>query len=400
MARSRLRFSPLFAAIAVLALWISSASAVASDGARETEPDPQSEAPLKLIVSLADQRLDVYRGIELIESAPVSSGKKGHRTPSGIYSILQKRKWHRSNIYSAAPMPFMQRITWSGVALHAGRLPGYPASHGCIRLPDKFARKLFNMTELGADVIVADNAVKPRSFEHGFLFQPRAIPRPAETLVAELGSAGETAASHIGHAGTTLPAAQLAPERSRSPLRILITRRTDREKMMDLQSLLAELGHDPGEIDGYLGGNTGAAIQAFQSAHEMRPTGMVSDELTEALYKAAGRQQITGHLYVRQDHLPLFDVPVLLDQPHQPLGTHLFTAMAFNNDEEQASWTALSLSGDEASGAEAALSRIAISAAIRRRISDLLTPASTLVISDHGLGRETGKGTDFIVQPL
>ncbi|NND49121.1 MAG: L,D-transpeptidase family protein, partial [Rhizobiales bacterium] len=334
------------------------------------------------------------------ESTPVSSGKKGHSTPSGIYSILQKRKWHRSNLYSAAPMPFMQRITWSGLALHAGRLPGYAASHGCIRLPDKFARKLFTMTGLGADVVVSDEAVKPRPIEHGFLFQPRAVQQPDEMLVAELGGPVTAATGGLGQTGLAPAADELASERSRSPLRILITRRTAREKMMDLQSLLAELGHDPGEIDGYLGGNTGAAIQSFQRASDLRPTGMVSDELIDALYQTAGRDKIEHHLYVRQDHRPLFDVPVLLTAPQAPLGTHVFTAMPFGDDAEKASWTALSLSGDEAAGAEAALSRIAVSATIRRRISDLLTPASTVVISDHGLGRETGKGTDFIVQPL
>ena len=94
----------------------------------------------------------------------------GHSTPTGIFSVIQKQTFHRSNIYSGAPMPYMQRITWSGIALHAGVLPGYPASHGCIRMPGDFAVKLYNMTRSGARVLIAHNDVVPVPFEHARLF--------------------------------------------------------------------------------------------------------------------------------------------------------------------------------------------------------------------------------------
>lgn len=115
-----------------------------------------TEAPVTLAVSIAMQRLYVYRGNELVAVTTVSTGRPGHRTPLGDFTILQKRRWHRSNIYSNAPMPFMQRLTWTGIAIHAGHLPGYPASHGCIRVPLSFARALFGMTAMGEAVSVAD----------------------------------------------------------------------------------------------------------------------------------------------------------------------------------------------------------------------------------------------------
>ena len=109
-----------------------------------------------LVVSLVLQRVYVYRDEALVGVASISTGKRGKSTPPGEFSILQKARFHRSNLYSNAPMPFMQRLTWTGIALHAGHDPGFPASHGCIRLPFAFARDLFGMTSLGAPVTVAD----------------------------------------------------------------------------------------------------------------------------------------------------------------------------------------------------------------------------------------------------
>lgn len=119
--------------------------------------DGAAGGPLYLIVSIARQRVHVYRGDRLIGAASVSTGTKGHRTPTGHFPILQKRQWHRSNLYSNAPMPFMQRLTWDGIALHAGHNPGYPASHGCIRLPYAFARQLFALTRIGTLTEVTSN---------------------------------------------------------------------------------------------------------------------------------------------------------------------------------------------------------------------------------------------------
>ena len=132
----------------------------------------QVNQPLVLVVSLARQTMQVFRGTEVVVNTRISSGRDGHRTPTGVYSILQKNRQHFSNLYGGAPMPFMQRITWSGIALHAGALPGYPASHGCIRLPPAVAKDLFAMTAMGGRVIVSDQPLEPRLVAHASLFRP------------------------------------------------------------------------------------------------------------------------------------------------------------------------------------------------------------------------------------
>ena len=125
------------------------ADAPLAPGAYRWMDEGDGAGPLYMIISIERQMVHVYRGDRLIGAASVSTGMKGHRTPTGQFPILQKRQWHRSNIYSNAPMPFMQRLTWDGIALHAGHNPGYPASHGCIRLPYAFAQRLFTLTRIG-----------------------------------------------------------------------------------------------------------------------------------------------------------------------------------------------------------------------------------------------------------
>jgi len=121
-------------------------------------PEIAPAGPMLVVVNIATQRVVAYRNGVPIAVSTISTGKAGHRTPTGVFTILQKAKWHRSSKYSNAPMPFMQRLTWYGIALHAGNLPGYPASHGCIRLPHEFARLLFEETDLGMTVIVTNQA--------------------------------------------------------------------------------------------------------------------------------------------------------------------------------------------------------------------------------------------------
>jgi hypothetical protein len=124
-------------------------------------PQIAPEGPVVVVVSVATQRAIVYRNGVPIGIATISTGKDGHETPTGVFTILQKKVEHVSNLYDA-PMPYMQRLTWGGIALHAGNLPGYPASHGCIRLPIDFARKLYGVTTLGITVVVTDDAALPR----------------------------------------------------------------------------------------------------------------------------------------------------------------------------------------------------------------------------------------------
>lgn len=129
-------------------------------------PERASDGPVAIVVSLPDQRVYVYRNGIRIGVSTCSTGKPGHATPTGVFTILEKDKDHRSSTYNNAPMPNMNRLTWSGVALHAGRLPGYPASHGCIRLPFQFSKLLFSVTHVGTPVIVADNHVQPATVVH------------------------------------------------------------------------------------------------------------------------------------------------------------------------------------------------------------------------------------------
>lgn len=128
---------------------------------RTATADPAAIDPLMVVISIADQRAYVYRGERLVAASSVSTGKDGKETPIGTYTILQKKEAHRSNLYNNASMPFMQRLTWDGIAIHAGANPGFPASHGCIRVPSAFAKRLFAATTLGTTVTVVDEPIDP-----------------------------------------------------------------------------------------------------------------------------------------------------------------------------------------------------------------------------------------------
>ncbi|WP_344693170.1 L,D-transpeptidase family protein [Sphingomonas cynarae] len=125
--------------------------------------------PVTVVVSIPLQRAFVYRGDTLVAASSVSTGKDDKPTPVGIYPILQKNEKHRSNLYNDAPMPFMQRLTWDGIALHAGRNPGFPDSHGCIRLPTEFAKKLFAITDVGTTVVITDDFVEGSTLDRNML---------------------------------------------------------------------------------------------------------------------------------------------------------------------------------------------------------------------------------------
>jgi len=397
--------------------------------------DNDIDGPIQLIVSVPDQRVDVYVDGKLIANSPVSTGRDGHPTPTGVFSILQKKKFHRSNIYSQAPMPFMQRLTWSGIALHASDdVPDRPASHGCVRLPAKFAKQLFGLTEVGGHVIISGGATTPIEIRHPNLFQPVPVDRQTATGPGVASDGPKTRSANAAEVppemviSAAAASAKVSPPlvaeakaeptpakpRSLSPVRILVTRRTGRELVRDVQTLLKDLGFDPGDLDGWMGRNTGAAITRFQESRGLPKTGAMSDELVMDLYRAAGRgKPLAGHLYVRQDFKPVFDIPIVINEPEAPLGDHLFTALDFEANATEARWLAVSLSEPatgaptaepEAVGTKApatakeALDRIKISATARRRISAMLTPGSSLAISDHGISRETfDKATDFVV---
>jgi lipoprotein-anchoring transpeptidase ErfK/SrfK len=169
------------------------------------------KGPLIIAISIDRQTMKVYDANGFFAETPVSTGMRGHSTPLGVFSVIQKQKWHRSNIYSGAPMPYMQRITWSGIAMHAGVLPGYPASHGCIRMPMNFAVKLWGWTRTGARVIITPGEVIPAEFSHPMLVTHR--PEPVEVTAAPASTVGEV---RMADASGTIPQAS-APGISASP---------------------------------------------------------------------------------------------------------------------------------------------------------------------------------------
>jgi len=149
--------------------------------------------PLLAVISLGSQHVAIYGEDGLVARSRVSSGKRGLRTPTGVFSIIQRHRHHHSNIYSGASMPYMQRITWSGIAMHAsGSVPGYPASHGCIRLPYSFAKRLWGLTKMGTRVIVSPRDTKPFAISHAFLPKPKLYPAPDAAQHVEQAAAPET----------------------------------------------------------------------------------------------------------------------------------------------------------------------------------------------------------------
>ncbi len=397
--------------------------------------------PLKIIVSLDKQYMYVYRGTEQVFTSPVSTGRRGYSTPAGIYSILEKRRYHRSNIYNNAPMPFMQRLTWSGIALHAsGHVPRYPASHGCIRLPHRSASALFQKTDVGGHVVVTRGETTPRPVVHSKLLQPQplklvtmdpqealrkrlaieegklvsiALPEPRQRKYAALADAAEVmtdatpAPEPMSARDGALLMADLEHDlyrlesyiaRSQEPVRVLITKRLGRERIRDVQMLLSELGYDPGPVDGFMGRMTGTAIQQYQEAKGLKTTGAFSEELREMLFlDARGEAAPTGHLYVRQGFKQVFDAPVTLRSPDEPLGTHVYFAGSFSPTDERTDWLALTTEAATGVDAITALDRIDMPEPLRDRLERMMTPGSSMIVSDEGLGRETGRGTDFVV---
>lgn len=161
-------------------------------GEYQWSPSIPDDGPTVIVVSLPEQRLHVYRDGQRVGVSTVSSGKPGHDTPTGAFPILQKKRTHRSNLYDDAPMPYMQRLTWDGIALHAGRNPGYPASHGCIRLPHAFAEQLFTLTERDNTlVVVADDSSHDAS-----------VTRPGDRVPVDAWT-GESLATRIADRATS-----------------------------------------------------------------------------------------------------------------------------------------------------------------------------------------------------
>jgi len=342
-----------------------------------------NEKPLKgpyhIVVSINAQRVSLYGSDGLIRTGSVSTGMRGHPTPMGVFTVIGKERYHRSNIYSNAPMPFMQRITWSGVALHEGVLPGYPASHGCIRMGSEFAVFLWKTTKIGARVIVTHEQPAPTEISSAKLFVPAPSPQLAAAAIA------------AGDGKSTMIAAKSAAHSVDDPgLWVMVN---------NAPETAAETPFEKRKFDSYRNG----PVSVFVSRK-------------------------TGKLYVRYDYEPLFETPVKIKNPAVPLGTHVYTAMEATNDSAGMRWNAISILSPEtgapvalkpgkkgerqtaaltetdislesrvAQSAAAALDRIEIPQEAVERIANLITVGSSLTISDYGISDETGRETDFII---
>lgn len=380
----------------------------------------EDTAPLQIFVSKDTQTLVVYEGDKVVATSNVSTGKRGHTTPSGIFSIIEKKKTHFSNLYDDAPMPWMQRITWSGIALHESHhVPRYPASHGCVRMPRAFAKELFAMTKRGFHVVITDREVAPHAVIDADLFMPRFGQPEAELLSdAELRPTVTGDKPVEVAMSETLPKlgaqAVAAMPKNEPPVKILISRATERQKMMDAQAMLARLGYYDGPIDGSAGKKTREAITAYQELHGQKLTGIMDEAFLVSIHKVMNKKPLTGWLSVRRNFKPVFDVPVDIRDPEVALGTHFFTAIRVNPAQNRADWFAVSVDNHISektmkrlgitaaadatvpNAAEDAFKRVTIPSETRAKIEAMLGNGSSLTITDTGTESETGLGTDFI----
>jgi lipoprotein-anchoring transpeptidase ErfK/SrfK len=337
--------------------------------AKDNDLAAKAKGTLAIIVSLDAQQLTLYADGEPIAHSRVSSGKAGHSTPTGVFSVIQKDRWHHSNLYDDAPMYFMQRLTWSGVALHQGIVPNYPASHGCVRLPEAFAKQLWGITKPGVRVIIGHGDLKPADISHPRLFAPRHEPLEAKVdqsapVPQTVQGSSETPRLRFASADLLTIAAMTFSEAKATSL--------TEQRFADSLVEPAPFGAVPpaGSAPAPKSGKSGP-VSVFISRKE-------------------------GRLFVRRSFEPLFDVPVTIDHPEQPLGTHVFSALATKGDSNDVRWTVVSIPGADIRAA-GALDRIAIPQEAVARISELMSPGASLIVSDQGLGPETGVGTDFIV---
>ncbi len=363
--------------------------------------------PLLAIVSLGSQRISVHGAAGEIARAPISSGREGFPTPTGIFSILQKNRHHESNIYSGAPMPYMQRLTWSGIALHEGQLPGYPASHGCIRMPSGFAAQMWEIGRIGMRVVVSPSDVAPVQIAHPGL--PVPVLRPAEALPDDARRASPAAG--LGLIGSALAATESGPvspfrraqlrrqqaadqlaaakrsvqpahtralaasaeanrtiealraaernldaaiEERESQQEALATAQTEQAEGPILERIKAATLHHEAAQTAY---DTLKALEvansdaAFVAAREAREAREAVDFATEDV-RAAARvldpisifvSRKERRVYLRQGFTPLHDEPIEIATPEQPLGTHVFTAIGGANDGAELRWVAVTL---------------------------------------------------------
>jgi hypothetical protein len=407
--------------------------------------------PIMAIVSLRSQQITVYDANGWILRAPISSGQKGRETPAGIFSIIQKEAEHYSNLYDDAFMPHMERITWSGIALHGGALPGHPASHGCVRLPYDFAERLFEVTRLGMRVIVAPGDAAPVSITHPALFTSK--PGNGDVAAARAREA-DKAAMEADQARLAVAMAFRDAARARIPVRAAenLKRRADAqlaaaeralasagsaEEREQAQDAKAQAAAKAAELEAPLAA-ANAELQPKLDALAPAREAAAAAETARVAAAEAARQTARDlepvsvfisrkmqRLYIRQAFQPVLEIPVTIRDADRPIGTHVFTAMERTSNDVDIRWSVVSLNdghpdirlaepyssasagerragsaeptSTEPSDAKAALDRITIPKETLDRIAGMVSPRSSLIISDEALSAETGNGTEFVV---
>jgi hypothetical protein len=456
------------------------AGIAAAQGSRDTRYDSYRRTaakPVMAIVALGDQRVSIYDAEGKFLEAPVSTGSAGYETPAGIFSIVQKKEDHRSNLYDDGEMPFMQRITWTGIALHAGNLPGHPASHGCVRLPMAFARQLFDMTEMGMRVLIVRDDMAPSDISHPALFKAKPVSRelalaaPKGTRVAAVAAEGEIVPGSARHlqalqsiaaarADEAEPATRRQREAGKAAARAAAeaagAARAVRSQEADLARAEAalkdaerrlEAANSPQAKERAEGVRTKAQARidqvearlqaartqeqarreaAERAEEEAKAATIARDRVAQAADEAMRKtfpvsvfvSRKTQRLYVRKGNHPVYEGPVMIRDAQAPIGTFVFTAVDLGASNEMR-WTVVSMYRDptriepavsghgksrnaratptDVRPAAAALDRIALTQEARDLISEVVLPGSSLIVSDEGPSRETGKDTDFVV---
>ena len=379
--------------------------------------------PLMAIVSIKSQQVTIYDAEGWILRAPVSSGTTGRETPAGVFSVVQKDKDHHSNLYDDAWMPNMLRITWSGIALHGGPLPGYAASHGCVRLPYDFAENLFDKVPIGMRVIISPDDAEPVAFSNPVLFMPKseaiaAAPARAETLSREAQEATKKAVEAKSAAAVAAREAApvMASLRKLKGLktdadaalalaeRMLTAAKTDQAKTR-AEELKQKAATRVAELQTQLDTFEATAKPKLDAAAAAQDTAKAAEARQADAAKAAREAKLalapvsvfisrtTQRLYVRRGFESILDVPVTIRDPDQAIGTHVFTAVGRSDGGLR--WTAATLEG--ADDAKAALDRISIPQDMLDRIAPTALPRSSLIISDEPLNGETNYHTEFVV---
>jgi L,D-transpeptidase catalytic domain len=389
------------------------------DQAKKEAPKPAA-GPLVIVVSIGSQHVTVYDDGTPIMSGPVSTGMPGHPTPMGIFSVIQKDRYHHSNIYSGAPMPFMQRITWSGVAMHEGVVPGHPASHGCIRLTHDFAARLWTTTKMGVRVIVTPrNEIAPEQFDHPSLValatKPAtpdvAAPTPAPTVPT------------MEKTEAPLPTySSLAPPAMSAQPRAALGEGLDvsGDSALPAPETVA-FDQQPGDL--HPAQVTQAQPAIAPATVPAAPAPAVFEKPLKPGLVSVFVSRKLGKLYVRKGNDPVFDMPVTISHPEAPIGTYLFTA-GRADESGKLHWMVQNVASGKAvvdppkkvvgrrgsrqevveapapvspTSASEALDRIQIPQEALDRIAPLVTPGASLIVSDLGMSGETGKDTDFII---